>query len=1111
MKRSGRARERPVPEHKAVPGTSFCVDSLAFDAGTYFVTHAHSDHYGGLSDVFRGKPIYCSECTARVLLAKFPGLSCSEVIRPLPMRQEVEVEGVKVTLVDANHCPGAVQFIFSLKNGDTFIHSGDMRYHVKFKDDPLLRSLKGGVTTLYLDTTYCNPKYVFPTQQESIDYVTDAIGAELESRKVKEEGSKPLFLISTYSIGKEKILKAVAKRFQCKIFVSGHKMRILSSLQDPELDCVLTTEMSETCVHVVRWGTLGATFPYFQPNFDKMEEYRRKAGADTVQGFVPTGWMYEMKKQKFRMVERDQVKVHLVPYSEHSNFEELRQYVEFLRPEHVIPTVGVNGDEVGKKSSKMTDHFKNLMDETASKRKFIQNLSGASASDLGEEQTNEKSLSAIIPDAPMETVRRLLSRANGNVEVAVTLYFDMSFTSTKRESRALDQGSRLMLSGQPKRQKKEEKPLVTSSQTSESCKASQPTPTSLTNFNVEKTVDTFSPEEDCTWGTDGKCPYIHVANALFCLESTKKRLRISDILTNMFRAILTLSPCDLLPALYLTLGKIAPDYMNVELSIGGSTVAAAISEATGVTRSRMSELYKKEGDLGNIAHLCKQNQRTLVSPKPLLVRTVYQTLKQISEERGAGSAKRKKSLILKLMTSCRGSEIKYLTRTLVQNLRVGASRISILSALGRAASFHFYGKPTKDQEEKASESIGKVYAVCPNLDIIVDVLLSKGLEEISRACCLIPGVPVKPMLAKTANGIAEAVNQVGEKGETIVAEYKYDGMRAQIHRTESGDVKVFSRNCEDRTEAFPDVVEIVESALASSRCTSIVLDAEIVAIHRETGEIRSFQDLSTRGRKGVDLADTKNVSVCVFVFDLLFHNGEALITASLQERLDKIETVIEFSPRRIESAKRIYIKEDQVNDAEQIIGDSLALAWNASCEGLMLKWIGSSYEPDKRSNNWLKLKRDYCQDLQDSLDLVPIGAWYGNGRKAGWYSPILLAAWNPDLEQFESVCRCLSGFSDEFYKKITSSMKVLPSRPSYYETGESPSVWFEASEVWEIVGADFTVSPVHQAGVGLVDPSKGISVRFPRFIRCRPEKNVEDATTNEQIAQMYLSQTRRKV
>ncbi|ONM39177.1 DNA ligase 6 [Zea mays] len=189
-------------------------------------------------------------------------------------------------------------------------------------------------------------------------------------------------------------------------------------------------------------------------------------------------------------------------------------------------------------------------------------------------------------------------------------------------------------------------------------------------------------------------------------------------------------------------------------------------------------------------------------------------------------------------------------------------------------------------------------------------------------------------------------------------------------------------------------------------------------------------------------------------------------------------------------------------------------ACQSSCEGIMLKTldVDAGYSASKRCDSWLKVKRDYVQGLGDSLDLVPIGAWYGNGRKAGWYSPFLMACYNPETEEFQSVCRVMSGFSDEFYKEMKefySGERILPKKPVYYKTDEQPELWFTAEQIWEIRGADLTLSPVHHAAIGLVHPSRGISVRMPRYIRSVPDRSPEDCGTAADIASMFKAQTRK--
>lgn len=196
------------------------------------------------------------------------------------------------------------------------------------------------------------------------------------------------------------------------------------------------------------------------------------------------------------------------------------------------------------------------------------------------------------------------------------------------------------------------------------------------------------------------------------------------------------------------------------------------------------------------------------------------------------------------------------------------------------------------------------------------------------------------------------------------------------------------------------------------------------------------------------------------------------------------------------------------------INSFLEDAFQSSCEGIMVKSldVDAGYCASKRADSWLKVKRDYLDGVGDSLDLVPIGAWYGNGRKAGWYSPFLMACYNPDTEEFESACRVMSGFSDSFYvemKDLFSADKILSKKPLYYRTNEAPDMWFSPELVWEIRGADLTVSPAHKAAVGLVHPSRGISMRFPRFVRCLSDRRPEDCSTSTDIAEMFHSQTRK--
>jgi DNA ligase-1 len=173
----------------------------------------------------------------------------------------------------------------------------------------------------------------------------------------------------------------------------------------------------------------------------------------------------------------------------------------------------------------------------------------------------------------------------------------------------------------------------------------------------------------------------------------------------------------------------------------------------------------------------------------------------------------------------------------------------------------------------------------------------------------------------------------------------------------------------------------------------------------------------------------------------------------------------------------------------------------------------SVYEPaestsDRRSL-WVKLKKDYVDGLADSFDVVPIGAWRGSGRKGQWWSPVLLAVVDPETGNLQSLCRCMSGFDDKFYREMRSKYSaeqgnLLSHKPSNVETNDEPAVWFRQLEVWEVRGAELSLSRTHKAGG--VKAGRGISLRFPRFLRTRPDKGVLQATSAAAIAALYDSQ-----
>jgi DNA ligase 1 len=473
------------------------------------------------------------------------------------------------------------------------------------------------------------------------------------------------------------------------------------------------------------------------------------------------------------------------------------------------------------------------------------------------------------------------------------------------------------------------------------------------------------------------------------------------------------------------------------------------------------------------------------------------------------------------------------------------------------------------------------------MNVLVSALLEGGIELMQKRCTVTPGTALKPMLAKVACGIADAVSKLRKKAEDphaplrLLCEYKYDGVRSMVHirgppshaQEQGADagggerggggggarpVMIFSRNCEDKTNSFPDVVEMLQLLVGRRQ---MVLDAEIVAIDRSTRALLPFQQLSTRARVSASALDDKQlrkedvtVTVCVFLFDLLFLDDRPLLQEPLQERRRLLAQALPAAakgemPGVIEMARSVELcipgvgggtaacrnggkagggaagaksgrgetdealETEQERLKEEVRGQAALMeALDAQCEGLMMKDLDGGYRPGKRADCWLKVKKDYVEGLADSFDLVPIGAWHGSGRKAGWYSPFLMAVHDPETGELQSLCRVMSGFTDAFYKAATARLgaKTIVTPPSYYVTGESPSVWFEADEVWEIRGAELTASPVHMAGGGRGGTGgRGLALRFPRFLSIREDKNVEDATNPDHVLSLFHKQSNR--
>uniref|UniRef100_H3G5C8 DNA ligase n=1 Tax=Phytophthora ramorum TaxID=164328 RepID=H3G5C8_PHYRM len=627
-------------------------------------------------------------------------------------------------------------------------------------------------------------------------------------------------------------------------------------------------------------------------------------------------------------------------------------------------------------------------------------------------------------------------------------------------------------------------------------------------------------------------PYFALAHLFAKIEEVTGRLVIQDLLTAFFRDVIRRSPDDLLACIYLCVCvDLAPPFENLKIGIGDAILMKAIGEATGANLKFIKEMYNKEGDLGKVAQNARSKQKTLsfASMKPatakasgLTVQHVYNQFVKIAKMTGNNSQQQKCSIIKGLLVKCEKEKkaqgdgaqsaegAKYIIRGLQGKLRIGLAEKSILMGLTYA---FMTDKDYKDKEkqQEALAFVKKAFSECPSYNALVAAFYEvqkeastapflhvKDFANVSEKCVLTPGTPVSPMLARPTKAYAMVFDRF--EGKPFTCEYKYDGERAQIHILPNGEIAIFSRNFENSTERFPDVKLAISSASRKGVVQSCIVDAEVVAVDRVTNKRLPFQILSTRSRKNVKVEDIK-IPVCIYAFDLLFLNGESFLGTPLAKRREKLRDMFEVKPGNFEFATSLDVEDEAVDKVRNFLEEAV----RENCEGLMVKTLEreATYEPANRSHKWLKLKKDYLDGIGDSADLVPIGAFYGRGKRTGVYGAYLLACYDPDTEMYQPITKLGTGLSDEVLKQFYEQLKekVVDKAPSDYAVNEGikPDVWFEASCVWEILGADLSISPKYTAAIGLVAKDKGISLRFPRFIRIRDDKETTQATNSSQV------------
>ncbi len=578
------------------------------------------------------------------------------------------------------------------------------------------------------------------------------------------------------------------------------------------------------------------------------------------------------------------------------------------------------------------------------------------------------------------------------------------------------------------------------------------------------------------------------------LEATTKRTEMIAYLVDLFKKT---HPEIIDEVIYLMQGKLYPDWMGMpELGVGEKLIMRAISIATGFPVKRVKEEFKKQGDLGKVAETLKLSKRQAALlaflgagvQHPLTVKRVYTTLDRVAKASGPGSIDLKVKLLSGLLQDASPIEARYIVRIVEGRLRLGVADATIMDALAV-----LYGG-----SKEARAIIERAFNLCSDLGFVAKVLAEKGLHALKEFKITV-GRPIRPMLAERLNDPREIIAKAGGK---VLAEFKYDGERAQLHK--KGDlVWIFSRRLENITAQYPDVVEMVNNSVSAGEA---IIEGEIVCIDPDTGDLRPFQDLMHRKRKYDIHIAMKEYPVAVFLFDLLYAEGEDYTNKPLLERHNKLKEIIKEN-------ERFRLAEHIITDDPVELEEFMLKAVETGCEGIVAKAIHSSavYQAGARGWLWIKYKRDYRSEMMDTVDLVVVGAFTGRGRRAGTFGALLMAAYDPGTDTFKTVCKVGTGFTDEDLAQLPKIFEdlIIPHRHARVDSKIQPDYWIIPDKVAEIMGAEITLSPLHTCGWGKIKSDAGLAIRFPRFIRWRDDKGASDATTVDEIIEMYRKQLKK--
>lgn len=562
------------------------------------------------------------------------------------------------------------------------------------------------------------------------------------------------------------------------------------------------------------------------------------------------------------------------------------------------------------------------------------------------------------------------------------------------------------------------------------------------------------------------------------LEGTSKRLELIDILSKLFKES---DASEIGKICYLIQGRVAPFFEPTEIGMSENLVAIALARAFDSTKEEVIHSYRKLGNMGLAA--LKLAKKKKIRGKNLSVSETFDRLHSIAKTGGSGSVEKKLSILADLLNDLDPVSVKHLVNIPLGTLRLGIGDPTVLDALSIAK----YGN------KSLRPVLEGAYNKTSDLGFTAETFFKKGERGIHEIK-LIVGKPVRPALAERIPNADEAVKRLGDK---FAAEPKFDGFRVQIHK-DGSNIKLFSRNLEDTTHAFPDIIRAAKDEL---NIKSAIIEGEAIAYNPLTSEFLPFQETSKRRRKHGVSEMAKILPLVVFAFDLLYLNGDDITELPYSERRKHLEKIIHSENLIIQKA------EERVVTSSKEILEFFNEAVSEGLEGLMLKKLDSAYKAGSRGFHWIKFKRSQSGELTDTVDCVLLGVFYGRGKRTEFgVGGLLVGVYDEKKDEFVTISRVGTGLTDEEWRKVNKMAEKtrVSHKPARVNSKIEPGFWVEPKEVLEIYADEITKSPIHTAGE---ENGIGYALRFPRLVKFRgSDKRAEDATTVSEIKKLYEQQ-----